>query len=152
MAAANTGVAVGKDTRVLAMLAGLSSLSATWSGTANAQERPQAGRDAGRLEMRQQVQNENRTSLETKAAESLRHARKQPLMTPQESTDAFLALDRNRDGFLSRSELPPEMVILRSQFDKYDTDRDHRLSYSEFANYTDVVPDERGSAARAGHE
>ena len=143
---------MGRDTRVLAMLAGLWSLAAVWGGAAKAQERPQAGRDAGRLEMRQQVQNENRTSFETKATESLRHARKQPLMTPQESTDAFLALDRNHDGFLSRSELPPEMVILRSQFDKYDTNHDHRLSYSEFANYTDVVPDERAPVARAGRE
>ncbi|MEW9571950.1 EF-hand domain-containing protein [Rhodanobacter sp. Si-c] len=143
---------MGKDTRIFAVLTGLSSLSAAWSGAANAQERPLAGRDPGRVEMRQQVQNENRTSFETKAVESLRHARKQPLMTPQESTEAFLALDRNRDGFLSRSELPSVMVILRSQFDKYDTDHDHRLTYSEFANYTDVVPDERGSAARDRHE
>jgi len=134
------------------MLAGLSSLAAVWSGAADAQERPLAGRDAGRLEMRQQVQGENRTSFETTATEALRHARKQSLMTAQESTEAFLALDRNRDGFLSRSELPPEMAILRSQFGNYDTDHDHRLSYSEFANYTDVVPDERGSAARAAQE
>ena len=134
------------------MSIGLSSLSAAWGGAANAQERPLAGRDAGKLEMRQQIQSENRASFETKATESLRRARKQSLMTPQESTEAFLALDRNGDGFLSRSELPPEMVILRSQFGKYDTGHDHRLSYSEFANYTDVVPDERGSAARAGHE
>ena len=146
------GVVVSRDTRVLAMLAGLSSLSVAWSGAASAQERPLAGRDAGKLEMRQQVQGENRTSFETKATESLRHARKRPLMTPQESTDAFLALDRNHDGFLSRSELPPEMVILRSQFGKYDKDHDHRLSYSEFASYTDVVPDERAPAARAGRE
>jgi len=128
--------------RVVAMVAGLSLAGAAWVGSVVAQERPQKGQSAGRLETMRQIQGDNSKSFETTATESLRHARKQPLMTPQQSTDAFLSLDRDHDMLLSRSELPREMVVLRAQFDKYDMDRDHRLSYSEFANYTDVVPDE----------
>ena len=128
--------------RVVAMVAGLLPAGVTWVGSAVAQERPQKGQSAGRVEMTRQIQGENSKSFETTATESLRHARKRPLMTPQQSTDAFLGLDRDHDMLLSRSELPKEMVVLRAQFDKYDLDRDHRLSYSEFANYTDVVPDE----------
>ena len=133
---------MGISMRVVALVVGLLPVSATWVESAVAQERPQKGQSAGRVEMTRQVQGENSKSFETTATESLRHARKRPLMTPQQSTDAFLGLDRDRDMLLSRSELPKEMIVLRGQFDKYDLDRDHRLSYSEFANYTDVVPDE----------
>jgi hypothetical protein len=128
--------------RVVATVAVLLPVSVAWVESAVAQERPQKGQSAGRVEMTRQVQGENSKSFETTATESLRHARKQPLMTPQQSTDAFLGLDRDGDMLLSRSELPKEMIVLRAQFDKYDLDRDHRLSYSEFASYTDVVPDE----------
>ena len=128
--------------RVVAMAVGLLSVSVTWVESAVAQERPQKGQSAGRLEMTRQVQGENSKSFETTAIEVLRHARKPPLMTPLQSTEEFLGLDRGHDMLLSRSELPTEMVVLRAQFDKYDLDHDHRLSYSEFANYTDVVPDE----------
>jgi hypothetical protein len=37
------------------------------------------------------------------------------------------------------------MPLLRSQFMRYDLNGDHRLTYSEFANYTDVVPSELAS-------
>ncbi len=112
------------------------------AATTVAQERPQKGEAAGRREMSQQIRAANSDSFDVKATEALRHAPKKPLLTPQESTDLFLAFDRNHDGFLSRSELPPGMVILRAQFDKYDVNHDHRLSYSEFANYADVVPND----------
>jgi hypothetical protein len=133
---------MGMSMRVVATVAVLLPVSVAWVESAVAQERPQKGQSAGRVEMTRQVQGENSKSFETTATESLRHARKQPLMTPQQSTDAFLGLDRDGDMLLSRSELPKEMIVLRAQFDKYDLDRDHRLSYSEFASYTDVVPDE----------
>ena len=128
--------------RMFALVVGLLLAGPAWAESSVAQERPEKGQAAGRLEMTRQVQESNSKSFDTMATEPLRHARKKPLMTPQQSTDAFLALDRNRDMLLTRSELPKEMSILRAQFDKYDMDRDHRLSYSEFANYTDVVPDE----------
>jgi len=133
---------MGMSMRVVAMVAGLLSIGVTWVESSVAQERPQKGQSPDRLEMTRQVRGENSESFDTTATESLRHARKQPQMTPQQSTDAFLSLDRDHDMLLSRSELPREMVVLRVQFDKYDLDRDHRLSYSEFANYTDAVPDE----------
>lgn len=110
------------------------------SGSVAAQERPQKGVDAGRLEMTREIRAANSESFEVKATESLRHARKAPLLTPMQSTDAFLVLDRNRDKSLTRSELPDDFILLRMQFDKYDINHDHRLTYSEFANYTDVVP------------
>jgi hypothetical protein len=113
-----------------------------WAGIVTAQEAPQKGQSAGRLEMSQQIRAADGDSFEQKATEALRHAHKKPLMTPQQSTDAFLGLDRNHDMLLTRSELPERMPILRMQFDKYDLDHDHRLNYSEFANYTDVVPSE----------
>ncbi|MGP1667189.1 MAG: EF-hand domain-containing protein, partial [Rhodanobacter sp.] len=67
---------------------------------------------------------------------------RKPLMTAMESTDAFLSLDRNHDMLLTHSEVPSGMPLLRAQFNRYDINGDHRLTYSEFANYTDVVPSE----------
>lgn len=121
---------------------GLLALGLLAASSTVAQDSAQKGQATGRLEMSQQIRAANSDSLDVKATEALRHARKKPLMTPQESTDLFLALDRNDDGFLTRSELPVGMAILRAQFDRYDGNHDHRLSYSEFANYTDVVPNE----------
>lgn len=121
---------------------GFLAICLAWVGSVAAQETPQKGQAAGRLEMSQQIRAANSDSFDEKATEALRHARKKPLMTPLQSTDAFLGLDRNHDGLLTRSELPERMPILRAQFDKYDLDHDHRLNYSEFANYTDVVPSE----------
>lgn len=124
------------------VLSGFLVICLTWAGNATAQERPQKGQDPGRLEMSQQVRAANSDSFDEKALEALRHAHKKPLMSPLQSTDAFLALDRNHDLLLTRSELPETLPILRAQFDKYDLDHDHRLNYSEFANYTDAVPSE----------
>lgn len=113
-----------------------------WNAGVSAQDSAQKGQSTGRLEMTQQIRAANGDSFDQKATESLRHSRRKPLMTPLQSTDAFLGLDRNHDLLLTRSELPERMSILRAQFDRYDLDHDHRLNYSEFANYTDVVPDE----------
>jgi hypothetical protein len=119
-----------------------------WAGIAMAPERPEKGQSAGRLEMSRQVRAENSDSLDVTANEALRHARKQPLMTPMQSTDAFLQLDRSHDMVLTRSERAKSMAILRAQFEKYDSDHNHRLTYSGSANYTDVVPSEIVQAAR----
>ncbi|MFC5436246.1 EF-hand domain-containing protein [Rhodanobacter umsongensis] len=124
------------------ILCGSLAICLSSAGGAAAQEQPQKGQSAGRLEMSQQIRAASGDSFEEKQAESLRHSRKKPLMTPLQSTDAFLELDRNHDMRLTRSELPERMSILRMQFDKYDLDHDHRLSYSEFANYTDVASGE----------
>lgn len=129
-------------TRWTTALSGFLAIGLVWAVNVIAQERAQKGQSAGRLEMTQQVRAANSDSFDDKATESLRHARKRPLMTPLQSTDAFLELDRNHDMLLTRSELPERMSILRAQFDRYDLDHDHRLNYSEFANYTDVVPSE----------
>ncbi len=125
-----------------AIFSGSLAICLVWVGGVAAQEGPQKGQSASRLEMSQQIRAANGDSFEEKATEVLRHAHKKPLMTPLQSTDAFLELDRNHDMLLTRSELPERMPILRAQFDKYDLDHDHRLDYSEFANYTDVVPSE----------
>ncbi|EIL93848.1 MULTISPECIES: EF-hand domain-containing protein [Rhodanobacter] len=115
-------------------------------GSAMAQERAQKGQAPGRLEMSQQVRAANADSFDEKATEALRHSRKKPSMTPLQSTDMFLQLDKNHDMLLTRSEVPEKMTILRAQFEKYDLDHDHRLNYSEFANYTDTMPSELAGA------
>lgn len=130
-----------------AISAGAILICLVWAGIVMAQERPEKGQSAGRLEMSRQVRAENSDSLDVTANEALRHARKQPLLTPTQSTDAFLQLDRNHDMVLTRSELPKCMAILRAQFEKYDSDHNHRLTYSEFANYTDVVSSEIAQTA-----
>jgi len=130
------------NTRWISTFSGFLVVSLVLASGANAQERAQKGQSAGRLEMTQQVRAANSDSCDEKATESLRHSRRKPLMTPLQATDAFLGLDRNHDMLLTRSELPERMSILRAQFDRYDLDHDHRLNYSEFANYTDVVPNE----------
>lgn len=128
--------------RSLVILFGVLATCLTWAGDVLAQDSAQKGQSVGRLEMSQQIRAANADSFDVKATEALRHARKKPLMSPLQSTEAFLELDHNHDMLLTRSELPQNMAILRAQFDRYDLDRDHRLSYSEFANYTDVVPTE----------
>ncbi|WP_426701149.1 EF-hand domain-containing protein [Rhodanobacter sp. Col0626] len=128
--------------RPIVMFASLFVIYLGGPGNSAAQESPQKGQSAGKLEMSQQIRAGNAESFDVKATEALRHAHKKPLMTPMQSTDVFLGLDRNHDMALTRSELPRAMSVLRVQFDKYDLDHDHRLNYSEFANYTDVVPAE----------
>lgn len=107
-----------------------------------AQERAHEGQDPGRKESAQQIRAANSDSFDVKISDLLRRAQKLPVMSASESSQLFRKLDKNNDLLLSRSELPDRMVILRAQFDRYDLDHDHRLSYSEFARYTDVTPSE----------
>lgn len=102
----------------------------------------QKGRSEARMEMTRQIGAGGEPFDVQATREALKRAHRKPLMTPMESTDAFLSLDRNGDMLLSYSEVPPGMPLLRSQFRRYDLNGDHRLTYSEFANYTDVVPSE----------
>ncbi len=48
--------------------------------------------------------------------------------------------DRNRDGFLDRSEVPPDMVPI---FDQIDTNRDGRISAAELDQYAARTPPPR---------
>jgi hypothetical protein len=57
----------------------------------------------------------------------------------------FPNIDINRDGFISRSELPKELNDLRTHFDEYAFD-DHRLSKREYVQYLKTIAD-----ARCGH-
>jgi hypothetical protein len=102
----------------------------------------QKGRSEARMEMSRQISAGGEPFDVQATREALKRAHRKPLMTPMESTEAFLSLDRNGDKMLSVSEVPPGMPLLRSQFMRYDLNGDHRLTYSEFANYTDVVPSE----------
>lgn len=47
----------------------------------------------------------------------------------------FPNIDKNKDGYLSRSEVPKELHDLRTHFDQYDQNHDHRLSSAEYSSY-----------------
>ncbi len=47
----------------------------------------------------------------------------------------FPSVDKNHDGFLSRSEIPKSMHDLRVDFNRYDGNGDHRLSPAEYSNF-----------------
>lgn len=47
---------------------------------------------------------------------------------------SFESLDKNSDGYVERTEIPADHD-LSSLFASYDTDRDSRLSSTEFNNY-----------------
>lgn len=59
-------------------------------------------------------------------------------VTPQNANSSplyFPNLDKNHDGFISRSEVPKELHDLRQHFNDYDGNQDHRLSVAEYSNY-----------------
>jgi hypothetical protein len=45
----------------------------------------------------------------------------------------FQAMDQDHDGRLTRSELPQDMVLLRTRFSTYDQNQDNKLDAQEFA-------------------
>lgn len=45
----------------------------------------------------------------------------------------FQAMDQDHDGRLTRSELPRDMVLLRTRFSSYDRNQDNKLDAQEFA-------------------
>ncbi|WP_189439823.1 EF-hand domain-containing protein [Rhodanobacter panaciterrae] len=59
-------------------------------------------------------------------------------ITPENVTSSplyFPNIDKNHDGFISRSELPKDLHDLRAHFDQYDLNKDHRLSSAEYSTY-----------------
>ena len=46
---------------------------------------------------------------------------------------SFQSLDKNRDGRLTRAEIPADMPLLRSRLSTYDSNRDGMLDAHEFA-------------------
>lgn len=53
------------------------------------------------------------------------------------AADEFAALDKNKDGKLTKAELPKDSPI-RPHFDMLDADKDGSLSNAEFAGYHDM--------------
>jgi len=45
----------------------------------------------------------------------------------------FQAMDQDHDGRLTRSELPKDMVLLRTRFSTYDQNTDGKLDAQEYA-------------------
>lgn len=62
------------------------------------------------------------------------------------SHDKFALLDANKDGFIDRSEATAS-TVLQARFDKYDTNRDGKLSVVEFAAINDLASIELPQAA-----
>jgi hypothetical protein len=106
------------------------------AGSAVAQEKAQKGMSVGAVERRSQI-NPSSQDLLSVQQELKRRDDARPTLTPQQLTDLFLGLDRDKDLRLTRSEIKT-LPALRSRFDEFDLDGDHRLSYSEFADYADT--------------
>lgn len=109
-------------------------------GTAVAQEKPQKGVSVGAVERRSQI-NPSGQDLVLLQQRLKRRDDARPVLSPQHVTDLFLGLDRDRDLRLTRSEVE-SLPTLRARFAKYDLDGDHRLNYSEFADYADTAAGE----------
>jgi hypothetical protein len=124
-------------------------------GNVSAQEKPQKGVDASTRESRAQMRNDNDQQrwLVVDRAQAEKALRRRAMLTPQESTQLFLESDVNGDGVLTRSEVPAVLATLRASFGRYDRDQDHRLTYSEFCNYVDAMPESLVAliSARGGH-
>lgn len=115
-------------------LAAVASLAA---GTAVAQEKAQKGVSVGALERHSQNQTSGQDMLSVQQ-QLKRRDDARPTLSSQQLTDLFLSLDHDKDLRLSRSELK-NLPALRSRFDTFDLDGDHRLTYSEFADYADTA-------------
>lgn len=57
----------------------------------------------------------------------------------EEITEAFLRLDRDRDGYITREDARSWPELLHS-FDRFDTDKDGRLSWTDFDAFEHAVP------------
>lgn len=64
-------------------------------------------------------------------------------MNPADSPLYFSNADKNHNGSIVRSEVPLELQDLRTHFDLYDANHDHRLSEPEYVSYLRTL----GSAA-----
>ena len=51
----------------------------------------------------------------------------------------FQAMDQDHDGRLTRSELPKDMVLLRTRFTTYDQNHDNKLDAQEYAVAKDAM-------------
>jgi Ca2+-binding EF-hand superfamily protein len=61
-------------------------------------------------------------------AVSAQQAAEQAMVDPD-----FQGMDQDHDGRLTRSELPKDMVLLRTRFSTYDQNHDNKLDAQEFA-------------------
>lgn len=66
-----------------------------------------------------------------------------PAANPADSPLYFPNVDKNHDGSIGRSEVPKDLSDLRTHFDQYDANHDHRLSEAEYVGYLRTL----GSAA-----
>jgi hypothetical protein len=110
------------------------------AGLAVAQEKAQKGVSVGAVERRSQI-NPGGQDLLSLQQRLKRRDDARPVLSPQQLTDLFLGFDRDHDLRLTRSEVE-SLPALRTRFAKYDLDGDHRLNYSEFADYADTAADE----------
>ncbi|UGB45318.1 EF-hand domain-containing protein [Frateuria edaphi] len=110
------------------------------AGNTLAQERPEKGVSTGAVERRSQIHASGQDMVSVQQ-ELKRRDDARPTLSPQQLTDLFLSLDQDKNLRLTRSELK-SLPALRARFDKFDADGDHRLSYSEFADYSDTAADE----------
>jgi len=118
-------------------------LSMALACSAAAQEKAQKGVSVGELERHSQVQPSGTDALSLQQDLKQRKLREGGVtaLPPQAVTDLFLELDRDDDLRLSRSELA-RVPALRARFAQYDQNHDHRLDYSEFADYADAAANE----------
>jgi hypothetical protein len=142
-------------TRLGALLALVLSVWVVAGGSASAQEKAQKGVDPSTRESRMQMRNDNDQQrwLVVDRAQAEKALRGRAMLTPQESTELFLESDVNSDGVLTRSEVPTVLAPLRASFGKYDRNQDHRLTYSEFCDYVDAMPESLVTllSAKNGH-
>ena len=113
------------------------------AGSAAAQERAHKGVSVGELERHSQVRPSGADAVSLQQDLKQRKLREggATALPPQAMTDLFLELDRDDDLRLSRSELE-RLPALRARFAQYDLNHDHRLDYSEFADYADTAATE----------
>jgi hypothetical protein len=134
--------------RSLLLAFGLTGIVQSLGVPALAQDRPQKGAAVDKTDLRRETKTDSQGPFSETFADVWRREHKTPLLTPLQMTEAFLELDRNHDMALTRSELPPNLAALRARFAQFDVNNDHRLTYSEFADYVDATPEEMARLPR----